>query len=174
MSSPDESILSAEGEEEEYAIGDIEKKKKKKKRRSKVEGDEGKKKRHSKTKHHKRKSADPEGIMTDSQVQYPTYSPPPPSPRSSKKHASVDPDGTNVSELAYMAAKEVKQEEGGNVSDDKIEKVGQEESKAKNNDAAEKKDKKDTELAPDPLATFSETFSFAQTAKIKVCIAVGE
>jgi hypothetical protein len=35
-------------------------------------------------------------------------------------------------------------------------------------------DGKDTEKkAPDPLATVSEVFSFAQTTKVKVCIALG-
>ena len=44
-----------------------------------------------------------------------------------------------------------------------------------NGDVAVKKDEgEDAEKPPpDPLATFGETFSFAKTAKVKVCIAIG-
>ena len=133
------------------------------------------KKQHSKKHLH---SPDPEGIPADGSKLYPrdahaqteahTEAAPLPLNKKQSKRLSVDPEGVEVTEAVYMA-RATNQYDGAVI----VQEVSKEE--PEENDAPSKAEKpdKDAEKPPDALATVSEVFTFAQTTKVKLCIALG-
>ena len=125
---------------------------------------------HHHKKHHSEKRADPEGYDVDESAYENVISrgknpplAPLGTPTSPTKGLSIDPEGVEVSEAMYYANKAEESKSvpaNDNTSNDK-------------HKGTRNNDEKDEKKEPDPLASITDVFQFAQTTKIKLCLAIG-